>query len=306
MGAGISRSKEFEKKGLTQFGLNVGVKCGHDCTYCSTGAMLRNHKAFEEAGEDPFGFGFAIIDPDKPKKVAKEAACKRKRGVVQLCTTVDAWDPAAQEHNLGRRCLEGVLAQPGWTVRILTKNAAVVEDFDIVKRHQDRVLIGLSLTGTTAKQEMIQQVEPKASTISERMEALKKAHQMGLRTYGMLCPLLPGVSDGYDDVLELIEFVKSCRAEQVFAEAVNPRGKGLILTAEALRTAGFVSEAEAVDAVRHRPTHSAYTRQLIGHLQRAMRKHRIIRKLRFLLYPSGLTETDKSAIRKDDTGVVWL
>lgn len=306
MGAGISRSKEFEKKRLAQFGLNVGVKCGHDCTYCSTGALLRNHDAFHDSGEDPFGFGYAIIDPRKPEMVAKEAAGKRKRGVVQLCTTVDAWDPAAQEHDLGRQCLEAVLAQPGWTVRILTKNAAVVEDFDIVKRHKDRVLVGLSLTGTTAKQEMIKQVEPNASTISERMTALKKARSMGLRTYGMLCPLLPGVSDEYGDVNELVEFVKGCGAEEIFAEAVNPRGRGLILTAEALRAAGYVTEAEAVDAVRRTPKHSAYTRRLIQNVQRATREHGISKRLRFLLYPSGLTGGDESTIRKDDAGVIWL
>jgi len=36
---GISRTKEFEKKSLAQFAVNIGLKCGHACTYCSTGAM---------------------------------------------------------------------------------------------------------------------------------------------------------------------------------------------------------------------------------------------------------------------------
>ena len=72
----------------------------------------------------------------------------RRRGLVQICTTVDAWSPEAQQHHLGRRCLEAILAEPGWTVRILTKNAAVSEDFDLIKKHRDRVLVGLSLTAT--------------------------------------------------------------------------------------------------------------------------------------------------------------
>jgi hypothetical protein len=37
----------------------------------------------------------------------------------------DAWSPEAQEHDLGRRCLAAILSQPGWTVRVLTKNDAV-------------------------------------------------------------------------------------------------------------------------------------------------------------------------------------
>lgn len=38
---GISRTPEFEKKGLAQFAVNCGLKCGHGCTYCSTAAMIR-------------------------------------------------------------------------------------------------------------------------------------------------------------------------------------------------------------------------------------------------------------------------
>ena len=52
---GINRSKAFEEKGLAQVSANVGIKCGHDCLYCSTGAMLRTMPAFKQLGENPFG-----------------------------------------------------------------------------------------------------------------------------------------------------------------------------------------------------------------------------------------------------------
>ena len=39
--SGIQPSPEFAKKGLASYSVNVGTKCGHDCTYCSTGTMLR-------------------------------------------------------------------------------------------------------------------------------------------------------------------------------------------------------------------------------------------------------------------------
>ena len=68
---GIRRTREFEKKRLAQFSVNVGTKCGHDCLYCSTGALMRMHPSFKAAGESPFGFGYAIVDPDIPERVAK-------------------------------------------------------------------------------------------------------------------------------------------------------------------------------------------------------------------------------------------
>jgi DNA repair photolyase len=306
MKSGICRTKEFAKKGLADYSVNVGLKCSHGCTYCSTGASNRRHRAFQELNLDPYDNGYTIVDPDKPTQVTIDAARIKNRGVVQLCTTVDAWAPEARKYNLGRRCLEALLAQPGWTIRILTKNAAVTDDFDIIQKHRDRVLVGLSLTGTEAKQSIIEAIEPNASMISERMVALEKAHRMGLRTYGMLCPLLPGIADEYAQVLDLVDFVHKCGAEEVFAEAVNPRGRGLILTADALRTHGYAAEAEAITAIRDQSAHSAYTVKLIRNVQRAMRKHRMIHKLRFLVYTSGLSKQAVAEIKRDDTGVRWL
>ena len=306
LGGGIHRSPEFKKKGLAEFAVNVGLRCGHDCTYCSSRAMLRCHTAFKELGRKAFGTDYSIVDPDIAARVAKDAKRLRQRGLVQLCTTVDAWAPEAQELGLGRRCLEAILAEPGWTVRVLTKNAAVAEDFGLIKKHRDRVLVGLSLTGTSDKDRVLAVVEPHASPISERMTALKKAHKLGLRTYGMLCPLLPSIADAPEQIDELVRFVKACGAEEVFSEAVNSRGNSLTLTEDVLRENGFDAEAEAIFAIRKRKAGSTYVVGLLGSLQGAMRKHMATDKLRFLLYPSGLSEQDRRTIHKDDAGVVWL
>ena len=306
LASGIRRTPEFEKKGLATHAVNIGLKCSHDCRYCSTGASVRTHKAFKAAGESPFGFGYAMIDVNMPGKIAKDAPSVPKSAVVQLCTTVDAWAPEAQEHDLGRKCLEALLTDTEFTVRVLTKNAAVVKDFDLIQEHRDRVLVGLSLTGTKAKEGIVKVVEPNASTIGERMAALKRAHKMGLRTYGMLCPLLPGVSDSYEDILELVGFVKECSAEQVFAEAVNPRGRGLIETADAMRAAGHGAEADAVDRVRKKAAHEEYVQRLVGNVQKAMLEHGMIDKLKFLLYGSGLTAAVKQQIESDNAGIIWL
>lgn len=303
---GISRTKEFEKKGLAQFAVNVGTKCGHGCVYCSTGAMLRMHASIKAAGEKPFKSGYAIVDPDIPERVARDARTTRTPGLIQLCTTVDAWSPEAQEHDLGRRCLEAVLSQPGWTVRIMTKNAAVKKDFDLIERYRDRVLVGLSLTAVGDKSRITSVTEPNASPNSERMETLKEAHRRGFRTYGMLCPLLPGVSDSPGDVDRLVNFALDCGAEEVFVEPVNSRGPCLKDTEKALRAAGFRAEADALKAVRHGVGWSAYATRLLRSAQGSLKKRRSLHKLRFLLYPSRLTPEDEIWIRSHSDGVKWL
>jgi DNA repair photolyase len=257
-------------------------------------------------GESPFKNGYAIIAPDISAKVAVEAKRIRKPGIVQLCTTVDAWCPAAQEDDLGRRCLEALLSEPGWIVRILTKNTAVARDFDVIEKHRDRVLVGLSLTGTAEKDDVLAVVEPNTSPVSERMHVLREAHERGLRTFGMLCPLLPGVGDAPEHIEELVAFLQGCGVEEVFAEAVNQRGPGLKCTEDALKDAGLVAETAGLARIRRVEHWSAYVADLIGNLQASLRRQSMIEKLRFLLYPTKLQPTDKARIEADDAGVVWL
>jgi DNA repair photolyase len=163
MKTGISRTHEFEKKGLATHAINIGTKCGHGCLYCSTGPMLRMHKSFQMCGEDPFGIGYAIIDPMTHERVSRDAKRIKKRGMVQLCTVTDVYAPEAQEANLGSKCLQAILSEPGWNVRVLTKNAAVKQDFSYIKQHSKRVLVGISITGPPDRSDVIEIVEPNAS-----------------------------------------------------------------------------------------------------------------------------------------------
>ncbi|MBN2455713.1 MAG: hypothetical protein JXB29_04110 [Sedimentisphaerales bacterium] len=94
--------------------------------------------------------------------------------------------------------------------------------------------------------------------------------------------------------------------EEIFAEAVNPRGRGLILTQQALKSAGFHYEAAHIESVRCRENWSWYVARLIKNIQQSVRKLYDIRKLRFLLYPGRLEKQDLARIKEDDAGVIWL
>jgi DNA repair photolyase len=106
---GITRTKEFERKKLAQYAANVGLRCGHQCTYCSTPSLIRMHHSFQDIGKSPFAEGYAIVDLHAPDRMRRDAQRLRHRGLVQLCTIVDAWAPEAHTLGLGRRCLEAIL-----------------------------------------------------------------------------------------------------------------------------------------------------------------------------------------------------
>jgi len=303
---GITRTRGFEKKRLAQFAVNCGLKCGHGCTYCSTGAVLRRHKAFKELKLNPFENSYAIVDPNTPVRVAHDAARKRERGLVELCTLVDAWSPEAQKYDLGRRCLEAILSEPGWTVRILTKNVAIAKDFDVIEQHKSRVLFGMSITATPNKSYIMSAVEPYASLNSDRIALLHEAHRRGFRTYVMFCPLLPGISDWSFMIDELVRIATECEAEEVFVEPVNLRGRALTLTCRALWNNGYADDATVVASIRNKEAWSLYARELIVKVQESVRKQYDISRLRFLLYPSRLEQEHIARIKEDDAGVIWL
>lgn len=288
---GIVRTLEFERKKLASYGVDVGAKCGHGCVYC---------------GNSPHAFDHAIVAPDTPEKVARDAMRITQRGIVQLCTHSDAWAPEAQEYQLGRRCLEAILAQPDWIVRILTKNEAVRDDFDFIENHRRRVLVGLSLMAPPDRSDVMQILETDASPIRERMLAMVEAAVRGVRTYAWLGPLLPGIADSHEAINRLIEFAVNCRAEEIFVEPVSPHGPGLRRCQEVLERNGCRSEVDAIGRIRERANWSKYVVELLARTQQAMRKHSDISRLRFLLCHSGLLQEDEARIRKDEAGVVWV
>jgi DNA repair photolyase len=300
---GITRTAHEEKL-LCQFAGNTGFLCGHFCTYCSTPTILRIQ--IKKLGFDPYEKNLCIVDPTTPERLAHDARHKQKRGLIELCPLVDAWAPEALKYDLGRRSMEAILCQPGWTVRILTKNAAIRKDFDFIEKHKDRVLFGLSITGTPDKSDIMSVIEPHASSNSERIAVMQEAHTRGLRTYGMLCPLLPGIANSPEQIEQLIKLAVEYGAEEIFVEPVNARGRGLKLTQKTLESNGYTYEAACIQSIRHKENWSWYVSQLVKNTQKSVRHLYDLRKLRFLLYPSKLEAQDLDRIKQDGAGVIWL
>ena len=91
-----------------------------------------------------------------------------------------------------------------------------MNDFKYLQRYRQRVLVGLSITGAPDCSDVIQIVEKHASEIKDRMFAMRTAADMGLRTYAMFCPLLPGISDSPRQIEDLVQFAVDCNVEEIF------------------------------------------------------------------------------------------
>jgi len=188
----------------------------------------------------------------------------------------------------------------------LTKNAEVAKDFDLFAKYGNRVIVGLSTGMPRDKDYIATRVEPNASSITERFAALKTAYKMGLRTYGMLCPCLPLIADSKKSLTSLFDEVLACDVEDIWIENVNPRGKALVNTEDALRRCGLIPEADAIKCIRKASNRSKYVRDLIENVISIASKKKVLDKTHFLLYPSSLTAEDSAALKKYEKGIIWL
>jgi DNA repair photolyase len=305
---GVKRNPEFAKKGLCTYSVGVGIICGHQCTYCSSPSLLRTHGVFKEIGQTAYKRGFAIIDPNSAKRI-KDSLPKNLTAddVIQLSTIDDAWSPEARRTDLGRKVMQVLLDDTPAQIRVLTKSAEVAKDFDLfVKYPTRRVMVGLSTGIPPDRDDLAKVIEPNASPTRARLDALKKAHDLGLRTYGMLCPCLPGVADSEAVLRELFAEVLACGVEAIWTEPVNSRGKAVINTVQALRRAGLQQEADAVGLIRKRDNWSAYTLTFVQNAIKVATEKKVLDKLQILLYASSLTPEHKAELQKFKQGIVWL
>jgi DNA repair photolyase len=219
---------------------------------------------------------------------------------------VDFWCDAAKMHDLGRRSLEAILSHEDWSVQILTKNAAIEKDFDILKKNSRRVRIGLNITAPASKTAVMSVVEPNASANPERMTTLWKAHKLGLSTYVMVGPLLPRIGDSEACIDELVGTAAECGVDVILAKPLNARGLALRRTQKALAKAGYAQEAAAIESIKTRKGWSRYAAEMACNFQRSCLKLYQTGCLRFFLRQSRLVEDDISRLEMNDHGIEWI
>ena len=170
----------YEPKGAAReyapFALNLYAECSHGCTYCYAPAVLRKTRD-QFACVSPRGGILDALKTDLKKSVPKET--------VLLSFTSDPYQPAELKHRMTRQALEimdGIVPK----VAILTKNTNVREDFDIIARNGWTVGTTLSCaTDATAAK-----YEPCAPTPNERIEMLKDAEKLGIKTFVSMEPII--------------------------------------------------------------------------------------------------------------------
>lgn len=185
--------------------INPYLGCTHGCLYCYACFMGR----FAGRGE-------AWGTYAQPKAYTSMRLPKEQEGKTILVGSVtDAYNPAEVRYRQMPRILEALREYRGH-VEILTKSKLVLRDMELIRRIPD-ISVGVSLA--FCSQEDAERLEPRASGIGERVEALKALHENGIRTYLFVAPYFPGLTD----LPRLIEWTSGA-VDSVCVENLNLRG----------------------------------------------------------------------------------
>jgi DNA repair photolyase len=174
----LSKSKVFD------YTINAYTGCQHGCTYCYARFMKRTTGHIEPWGE------FVDIKINAPELLQKEIN-RKARGRVWISGVCDAYQPLEAKYELTRKCLE-ILVAHDWPVTIQTKSPLVLRDIDLLKKSRE---IEVGFTITTADDNIRRLFEPHAPPIGARVKALDELHKVGIRTFAMIAPMLPGAGE---------------------------------------------------------------------------------------------------------------
>jgi len=166
--------------------------CEHGCIYC----FARPSHAYFGLST---GLDFETKLFAKPEAGRLLAAELRKPGyvpqVIAMGTNTDPYQPVEREWKVTRGILE-TLAAFNHPLSIVTKSALVLRDLDILAPMARKGLVRVFLSITTLDRHLANKMEPRASTPSRRLAAVKSLSEAGVPTGVMAAPMIPALNDG--------------------------------------------------------------------------------------------------------------
>jgi DNA repair photolyase len=173
------------------YSLNPYRGCEHGCAYCYA-------RPYHEYLGFNSGLDFEtriMVKENAPDLLERELARKSWKPATLACSGVtDCYQPVERELSITRGCLE-ILVRFRNPVGIVTKNALVTRDIDLLRElvSHDAAVVVISLT--TLDSDLSGILEPRASRPSARLETIGALSDAGIPVGISLAPIIPGLND---------------------------------------------------------------------------------------------------------------
>ncbi|MDB5337935.1 MAG: Radical superfamily protein [Planctomycetaceae bacterium] len=174
-----------------RYSLNPYRGCSHGCAYCY--ARPTHEYLGLNAGVD---FESKIFVKEHAAELFREFLSRPKYQpeLIGMSGVTDCYQPAERKYRLTRSCLEVALEfrQP---VGVITKNALVVRDLDLLTTMATQRLIQVNISMTSLDHELTQTLEPRTSAPAAKLRAIRTLTAAGIPVRVLVSPIIPGLND---------------------------------------------------------------------------------------------------------------
>jgi DNA repair photolyase len=186
--------------------------CEFACKYC----YARYTHEFMEL-RDPLAFEQKIyVKQNVAAQLRRDLKKVKRPEMIAIGTATDPYQPAERRYEMTRSILEEFARHEGFDIGVVTKSNLVARDADLLRRIGERNKIYVNVTVTTLNYRLAHLLEPRAPRPDLRLEAVKALNAAGVPA-GVICaPVLPGITDGVQDLDALVKAAKEHNARYVY------------------------------------------------------------------------------------------
>jgi DNA repair photolyase len=209
--------------------VNPYIGCEFGCTYCY--ARDTHRYAVERRGGGDAGKSLPRPDPfetDILVKVNATALLPRtlepgKVGSTPIVigTATDPYQPAERRYRITRGLLESLLPFRGLHLGIITKSPLITRDVDILTRLAERHLVRIYISLAALDGRLVRRLEARSPAPHARLRALAHLARAGLDVGLLAAPIIPGITDGRDQLAALFRAAKEAGARRASGEALR-------------------------------------------------------------------------------------
>jgi DNA repair photolyase len=172
-------------------GLNPYRGCEHGCAYCFA-------RPYHEYLGWSSGLDFEtkiMVKLRAPELLRRELSSPRwEPQSIAMSGVTDCYQPCERQFRITRGCLE-VCAEFRQPISVITKNALVARDRDVLAELARHHCTAVYVSVTTLDSDLAGQLEPRASRPAARLRAIRELTDAGIPVGVMTAPLIPGLND---------------------------------------------------------------------------------------------------------------
>jgi DNA repair photolyase len=174
-----------------RYSVNPYRGCSHGCSYCY--ARPGHEYLGLSAGLD---FETKIFIKHRAAELLREFLGRPswRPETIAFSGVTDCYQPAEREYRITRACV-AVAAECRQPIGIITKNALVVRDVDLLAQLAAHRAVRVSLSITTLDARLARVMEPRTSSPDARLRAIRDLTQAGIPTNVVVAPVIPGLTD---------------------------------------------------------------------------------------------------------------